>query len=113
MIVLKPCNKIDDELPFEYEYYYEVYIDDKKIGLSAISTKGNDALYLFLFEEFRGNNYGTETFELLLEKFKELSINQIKLTIDNANIQMIRIIRHHDFKIVNSGEGFKTYEIKF
>lgn len=110
MVVLQ--ENINNEIKGKYDYYYEIYSDNTLIGFSSIRKDSNDMLYIYIHKNYRGNNLGNETFNKILQKFKELGINEISVIIDNNNIQMIRIINHHKFIIIGDYNNFKIYKLK-
>ena len=111
MIVLKDNNSISDNINNKYDYYYEIFSDNTPIGYGAIAKSNNDMLYMYLYEEYRGNNYGIKVFDCMVEKIKELGLEKLFIVIDNNNLPMKRIIAHKQNKVVLSGPTFKCYEI--
>ena len=111
MIVLKDNNSISDNINNKYDYYYEIFSDNTPIGYGAIAKSNSDMLYMYLYEEYRGNNYGIQVFDCMVEKIKELGLEKLFIVIENNNLPMKRIIAHKQNKIVLSSSNFKCYEI--
>ena len=112
MIILKDNNSISANLNKKYDYYYEIFSDNIPIGYGAIANNNSDMLYMNIYEKYRGNNYGIQVFESMMDKVKELGLDKLFVIIENNNIQMNRIIAHKRFKIILQGSNFKCYEIK-
>lgn len=114
MVILKSNNSVSSiflERHVEYDFYYEILLNNTMIGISAISKKSNNMMYIYIKPEYRGNNYGKEAFNLLINEFRKLNINVISLEIEKNNTQMLRILEHEKYKIIRSSFDFNFYEM--
>lgn len=114
MVVLKESNNSKNMnyiVGQEYDFYYELYANNILVGEAAIRINSYDMLYIRIYDMYKGNNLGKEAFEGLMNKFRELNVDKISIIIDNSNIQMLRIVSHQKFKIINSGKNFKQYQV--
>lgn len=114
MVTLKSNNSVSIiflERHVEYDFYYEIFLNNVVIGISAISKKGNNMMYIYIKPEYRGNNYGKEAFNLLINEFRKLNIDVIYLEIEKNNTQMLRILEYEEYKIIRNSFDFNFYEI--
>lgn len=112
MLDIKEVKKIvQEDLSSKYDFFYNVYLENILIGNAGIKISSDNMLYIYIKEEYQGNNFGKETFEFLIEKIKSMSKNKVLIQVNNDNIQMLRIINHYKYKIVYSANDIKCYEI--
>lgn len=92
--------KMSEEEKREYNFseednYYFFKNEQDLLGFAKINYLKNPDIYLFIFEEKRGNGYGNALFSKVLEKLKENKIRSFEVVIPLKNAIMARILKNH------------------
>lgn len=89
--LVEDFGEIKQKFP-ESKYCYQFFEDDKTIGAVSVNNSEEDALYLFIRKELRGNGYGKILFAEILKKLKENNYQKIIVQFNKKNMQMLKII---------------------
>lgn len=71
----------------------------------------NNIIYIYVYEEFRGNGYGSRLFKYLYDELKREGIEEVVFTIDNSNTRFISIITKYDNIHLGINNGLVTYVV--
>ena len=78
---------------------FEAFIDDDLIGTCNVEfTRSHAVIYEFyIYEEYRGNRYGSELLLRILKKLLEEGVTKILLHVNGANTVAHTMYSHHGF----------------
>lgn len=78
---------------------FEAFIGDKLIGTCNVEfTRSHAVIYeFFIYEEYRGNGYGSELLLLILKHLLEEDVSKILLHVNGANTVAHTMYSHHGF----------------
>lgn len=77
--------------PEKYDCCYKLMKGDQPLGFGTINKDKENALFIFINKEQRGNGYGKELFLKMLEETKKMGCNKVKIKFSKENIPMIKI----------------------
>lgn len=100
------------KLDREYETYFKLIKDNKEIGYGTINKDKEDAFYIFINEEHRGNGYGKILFSKILEESKNMGWSESKITFERENIPMTKIAVDNGATLFSSDGAMVKYKIK-
>ena len=88
--------KANEEMPInlpieEYDSCYKLVKDNETIGFGTINKNKENALFIFIQEEQRGNGYGKLLFSKMLEETKNIGYDQAKISFNRGNMPMLKI----------------------
>ena len=113
MIKLIKSNKglKTEVLPKEYESAYKLVKDDKTIGFGTINNDKENALYIYINEEERGNGYGKILFSKMLDQTKSIGCDRPQITFAKENIPMTKIAVDNGGTLISSDGETVKYRI--
>ena len=78
---------------------FEAYIGDELIGTCNVEfTRSHAVIYEFyIYEEYRGNGYGSELLLLILKQLLDDGVSKILLHVNGANTVAHTMYSHHGF----------------
>lgn len=78
---------------------FEAFIGDKLVGTCNVEfTRSHAVIYeFFIYEEYRGNGYGSELLLLILKHLLEEDVSKILLHVNGANTVAHTMYSHHGF----------------
>ena len=78
--------------PEKYDYCYKLVKDNQLLGFGTINKDKENALFIFINKEQRGNGYGKILFSKMLEETKNMGYDEVKITFSKENEPMIKIV---------------------
>ena len=105
-------NLISEESvhPEKYDYCYKLVKDNQPLGFGTINKDKDNALFIFINKEQRGNGYGNILFSKMLDETKKIGFDEVKITFSKENTPMIKIARDNGGKQIFSDEDSIKYE---
>lgn len=103
--------KADEEnlYPEKYDYCYKLVNDNQPLGFATINKDKENALFIFINKEQRGNGYGKILFSKMLDETKKIGYNEVKITFSKENIPMIKIADDNGGNQTSSDEDSVKY----
>lgn len=95
--------------PEKYEYCYKLVKDNQPLGFGTINKDKENALFIFINKEQRGNGYGKILFSKMLEETKNIGYNEVKIIFSKENTPMIKIADDNGGKQISADEGSIKY----
>lgn len=95
--------------PEKYEYCYKLVKDNQPLGFGTINKDKENALFIFINKEQRGNGYGKILFSKMLEETKNIGYDEVKITFSKENTPMLKIANDNDGKQISSDEDSIKY----
>lgn len=95
----------------EYDCCYKLLKDNQGIGYGTINKDKENALFIFVDREQRGNGYGKILFSKMLEETKNLGYKEIKIIFGKENTPMLKIAESNEGKQISSDEDSVKYII--
>jgi len=77
--------------PEKYEYCYKLVKDNMPLGFGTINKDKDNAIFIFVNKEQRGNGYGKILFSKMLEETKNIGYDEVKIKFSKENIPMLKI----------------------
>ena len=90
---LNPNLQIQD-----YDYCYKLVKDNQAVGFGTINKDKENALFIFIDKNQRGNGYGKVLFSKMLEETKNIGYNEAKIKFESDNIPMLKIATENGAK---------------
>lgn len=111
--LIKVDKKIDliSEI-VDYDFLFKLVKDDKTIGYGTINKDKENLIYIYIEEDFRGNNYGKFLFLKMIEEIEKLGYKEIKVKFPKENIQMLKVVKSAGGLHLSSNENEVKYIIK-
>ena len=75
----------------EYDSCYKLVKGDQTIGFGTINKNKENALFIFIREQERGNGYGKILFSKMLEETKNQGYKEAKIEFRKQNTPMLKI----------------------
>ena len=95
----------------DYEFLYRLVKDNTTIGFGTINKDKENAIYIYVEEDSRGNGYGKLLFSKILEEIKKKEIKEIKVKFYKKNIQMLKIVKGVNGLHISTNEDEVEYLI--
>ncbi len=111
----KDYGSINDLLNINGDYnMYMIKCDNKTVGYGQIFKDyiNNNTIFIFIEKEYRGQGYGKKLFFKLLDEYKKLNHNEIKLCIENNDLIMNHLINDCNGLVLSNDYGYTTYLVK-
>ena len=93
----------------KYDYCYKLVKDNQPLGFGTINKDKENALFIFINKEQRGNGYGKILFSKMLEETKEIGFNEVKIAFSKENMPMVKIAEDNGGKQSSSDENSVKY----
>ena len=98
--------------PEKYDYCYKLVKDEQPLGFGTINKDKENALFIFINKEQRGNGYGKILFSKMLEETKNIGYNEVKITFSKENTPMLKIADDNGGKQTSADEDSVKYIFK-
>ena len=95
--------------PEKYDYCYKLVKDNQPLGFGTINKDKENALFIFINKEQRGNGYGNILFSKMLDETKKIGFDEVKITFSKENTPMIKIASDNGGKQTFSDEDSVKY----
>lgn len=93
----------------KYDYCYKLVKGNQPLGFGTINKDKENALFIFINKEQRGNGYGKILFSKMLEETKNIGYNEAKITFSKENTPMLKIATDNGGKQIQSDEDSVKY----
>lgn len=97
--------------PEKYDYCYKLVKDNQPLGFGTINKDKENAVFIFINKEQRGNGYGKILFSKMLEESKKIGYNEVKITFSKENSPMRKIAADKGGIEISSDEDSVKYVI--
>ena len=97
--------------PEKYDYCYKLVEDNRALGYGTINKDKENALFIFINKEERGNGYGKILFSKMLNETKNMGFNEVKITFGKENTPMLKIAEDNGGRKISSDEDTVKYVI--
>lgn len=95
--------------PEKYEYCYKLVKDNMPLGFGTINKDKENAIFIFINKEQRGNGYGKILFSKMLEETKNIGYDEVKIKFSKENIPMTKIANENGGKQISADEDSLKY----
>lgn len=100
---------IDINIDGDIEVYF-LKDDNKLLGYGLINRDVKEnMIYIYIYEEYRGNGFGSKLFGYLYNGLKNSEIKELLFTIDKSNTRFISIIDKYDSLLLGTKENIVKY----